>query len=107
MDDGEWLGAGGGAEFVEGGGEVGGKCVLGIGGQLVALAGQIEDVDRRFAFGIDQRDLNIALVIAERESDLAQQAGAVLRHDLQQRRVRGRFGVELQARRHFNFDVPG
>ena len=80
-------GASGGAEFVEGGGEVGGKCVLGVGGEFVAMAGEIENVDSGLAFGIDESDLDIALVDAQSEGDFAEKAGDVLSHDLKQRRV--------------------
>src|SRR6476646_8938984 len=62
LDDSESLGAGGRAEFIESGGEVGGKCVLGVGGEFVAMAGEIENVDGGLAFGVDESDLDIALV---------------------------------------------
>ena len=44
---------------------------------------------------------------AEGEGDLAKQAGNILGDDLQQRRVGGGFGVELQAGGDFDFDVAG
>ena len=57
-----WLGAGGGAELIDRGGEIGGEGLLGLGGELGALAGEIEDVDGGFAFGVDEGDLDVALV---------------------------------------------
>ena len=38
-EHGDCLGAGGGAQFNKGGGEIGGKCVLRVGSQLVAAGG--------------------------------------------------------------------
>ena len=43
--------------------------------------------------------------VRERERDLAQQAGDILRDDLQQRGVGGGFGVELEAGGDFDLDV--
>ncbi len=87
------------AHGFEGGGEVFGEGLLGFVGELGVLAGEVEDVDGGFAFGVDERDLDVALVRAEGERDLAQQAGQVLGDDLQQRGVGRRLGVELEARR--------
>ena len=70
-------------------------------------AGEVEDVDGGFAFGVDERDLDVALVGAEGEAIWREKAGHVLGDDLQQRGVRGRLGVELQARGDLDLDVVG
>ena len=72
-----------------------------------ALAGEVEDVDSGFAFGVDEGYLDVALVGAESESDLAEQAGDILRDDLQQRGVGGGLGVELEAGGHLDLEVSG
>ena len=86
---GEVLGVGcrlrGRAHGFEGGGEVFGEGLLRFGREFFVAAGEVEDVDGGFAFGIDERDLDVALMSREGESDLAQKAGHILRDDLQQR----------------------
>jgi len=51
--------------------------------------------------------LMLAFQGREREGDLPQQGRQVLRNHLQKRRVRRRFGVEFQPRRHFHLQVGG
>ena len=97
-DDGGLFKRGRGCAWLpSGGGEVGGEGLLHLGGELGALAGQVEDVDGGFAFGVDEGDFDVALVGAESEGDLAQQAGHILGHHLQQRGVGDGFGVELRG----------
>jgi len=98
---------GGGAECVDGGGEVGGEGLPGVRGELGAALGEVEDVDGGFAFGVDERDLDVALVGVEGEGDLAEQAGYVLRDDLEKGGVGGGFGVEGEARGDLDLDVGG
>jgi len=96
---------GGAAQLVDGGGEVGGEGLLGCFSQLGALAGQVEDIDGGFAFGVDESYLDVALVKAEGDGDLAKQAGEILSDHLQNRRVGGGFGVELKSCGHLDFEV--
>ncbi len=55
---------------------------------FIAVAGHIKHVDRRLAFRIHQRHLDIASPRRQRQADRAQQSRNVLRHHLQQRAVR-------------------
>ena len=61
-----------GAQSVDGRGQAGGESLLGLGRQFGALAGEIEDVDGGLALGVDQGHLDIAVVCAEGEGNLAQ-----------------------------------
>jgi hypothetical protein len=58
-----------GAHSIEIGGEAGGQGFLLFFGQLGVMAGEIEDVDGGFAFGVDEGYRDVALVGAE--GDLA------------------------------------
>ena len=60
--------AGGAAQGAEGGGEVFGEGLLGFLSQLFVAAGEIEDVDGGFAFGVDEGNLDVALVGAQGDS---------------------------------------
>ena len=51
-----------GAQGFEGGGEIFREGGLGIRGEFFVVAGEVEDVDGGFAFGVDERDLDVALV---------------------------------------------
>src|SRR6266568_3182008 len=92
------LGAGGGAELVDSGGQVCGQDVLGFGGEFGALAGEVEDVDCGFAFGVDKGNLDVAFVCAEGKGNLTQQTRPILGDDLQKCGVGGRLRIELEAR---------
>ena len=72
---------------------------------LAPALGQVENVDRGLAFRINKRNLNVAFMRAEREGDLPQQARYILCNHLQQRGMRRRLRVELQARRDFDLHV--
>ena len=60
---------------------------LGIGRKLLIVAGEVENVDGGFAFRVDKSHFDVALMRAEREGNLAKQAGDILCDNLQQRRV--------------------
>ena len=55
----------------------------------MAFAGEVEDVDRGFAFGIDEGYFDIAAVMVEDEGDLAEEAGDVLGYYLEEGGVGG------------------
>src|SRR5208337_1310959 len=76
-------------------------------GQLLLAAGQIENVNRGLAFRVDESDLDVALVRAERKRDLAQQARKVLRDHLQKRGMTRGLVVEFQLRRHLYLEIGG
>src|ERR1700680_4150713 len=69
-----------------------------LGAELLALFGEVEDVDGFLSFGINQRDFDIASQLCQRGTYVVQQPGAVLCHDLQQRAVRGGSVIEARAR---------
>ena len=50
--------------------------------KLAAGSGQIEDVDRGLALGIDQRDVDVAFLLREDRADSVQEPWLVLRNDL-------------------------
>ena len=52
----------GSADRFERGGEVGGEGLLGFFAEFGVVAGEVEDVDGGFAFGVDERHLDVALV---------------------------------------------
>ena len=53
--------------------------------QLLSLTGDVEDIVRQRAFGVDERDLDAAIFAGQRRTDGVQQAWAILGHHLQQR----------------------
>jgi len=69
-------------------------------GELPALRGEIEHVDRLVAFGIDQRDFNVASQPRQHRTYLVQQSRMVLGDDFEQRAVCGRRIVEVDVRRN-------
>ena len=71
------------------------------------MAGEVEDIDSGFAFGVDERYLDIALVGTEGKGDLAEQAGYVLGDNLEQGGVCGGLGIKLEAGGHLNLEVCG
>lgn len=72
-----------GSHGFEGFGEVFREGLLGFGREFFVVAGEVEDVNGGFAFRVDERDFDVALMGREGERDLAQEAGHVLRDHLQ------------------------
>ena len=70
-----------------------------LGREFSARGGEVKHVDRRLTFGIDQRDVDVAVLLGEDRADPVQQAGLILRNDLNQRAVRGARIVKLNLRR--------
>ena len=57
-------------------------------GELLPLRCEVEGVDGLVAFGVDQRDFDVASQARHRRADLVEQSGMVLRDDFEQRAVR-------------------
>jgi hypothetical protein len=56
--------------------------------ELFAGRGKVKDVNRHLAFGIDERNLDIAAAFCEAFGDFPQQPSSILRDYLQQAAVR-------------------
>src|SRR5262245_41878564 len=65
--------------------------------ELLAVAGDIEDVDRLMRLRVDQDHLDIASVIGDSCREVVEQAGTVLRHDFDQRRRMAGSVVEVDS----------
>src|SRR5579864_2506038 len=53
-----------------------------FGREFSGRGGEVEDVDGGLALGVDQGDVNIAFLLGENGADAIQQAGLILRNDL-------------------------
>src|SRR5579871_4261805 len=67
-----------------------------FGSKLLALFGEVKDVDDFLSFSVDQRDLDVAPQPRERRPDVIEQPWPVLRHNLEQRAVLRRIVVEAK-----------
>src|ERR1019366_4281627 len=71
--------------------------------ELSARGGEVKHVDRGLAFGVNQRDVDIAFLLCENGADAVQESRLILRNDLNQRAARGTFIVKLNLRCSGNF----
>src|ERR1700722_2479859 len=92
------------AQFLDGEQKRSLELLLGLLIKLRAPNREIKHVDRDLSFGIDQSNLNVAIVSGQSGRDLAQQAGAILSHYLQQGAVRGGSVIEIQPGRYPDHD---
>src|ERR1700719_1613353 len=68
--------------------------------QFFPARSQIKNVNRFLAFRIDQRYLNVAVEPRQRRSHVVEQSRAILRHNFEQRAVRGRRIIEADSGRY-------
>src|ERR1700722_4555856 len=92
------------AQFLDGEQKRSLELLLGLLIKFRAPNSEIKDVDCNLSFGVDQSNLNVAIVNRQSGCDLAQQAGAILSHYLQQGAVRGGSVIEIQPGRYPDHD---
>src|SRR5262249_32196922 len=71
-------------------------------GKFCALAGEIKDVNRDLAFGVNQGDFDVACQVRQPRADAVEKPGPIVCDDLQYRAARRASVVEIDSRYDFS-----